>query len=70
MITGKSGYIFRDGTGYAIFVSTDELPRRWTNTKKRLAFCNVSQTATTRASWRSIGYRHQKGQHNPGGYRY
>ncbi len=43
MITGKSGHIFGDGTGYAIFVSTDESPRRWTNTKKRLAFCNVSQ---------------------------
>jgi hypothetical protein len=42
-ITGKLGYIYANGTGYLVCVVTGESPRRWTNVKKRLAFCQVRQ---------------------------
>ena len=42
-ISGKSGHIFANGTGFMIYVSTNESPRRWSNVKQRLHFCSVSQ---------------------------
>ena len=42
-IAGRSGHIFGDGAGYAIYVHTNESPRRWTNVKGRLDFCHVRQ---------------------------
>ena len=42
-IGGKHGQIFADGKGYLIVVQTDESSRRWTNVKRRLSFCRVTQ---------------------------
>ena len=42
-INGKSGHIYADGTGYLLCVMTDEFKGRWTNVKKRLAFCQLTQ---------------------------
>jgi hypothetical protein len=42
-ISGKSGQIYRDGTGYLIVVATEESARRWTNIKQRLTLCRVTQ---------------------------
>jgi hypothetical protein len=41
-ISGKSGHIMTDGHGFAIYVATNESPRRWTAIKKRLGFCRVT----------------------------
>jgi hypothetical protein len=43
MITGKLGHIFADAQGFLLYVSTHELPRRWTLVKRRLAFCHLNQ---------------------------
>jgi hypothetical protein len=42
-ISGKSGHVMTDGHGFAIYVATNESPRRWTAVKKRLGFCRVTQ---------------------------
>ena len=42
-INGKAGHIFADGSGFALYVKTGESVGRWNNTKRRLAFCRVSQ---------------------------
>ena len=42
-INGKTGHIYADGDGYLLCVMTDESKGRWTNVKKRLAFCHVTQ---------------------------
>jgi hypothetical protein len=42
-ITGKHGHVLPDGAGFLLYVSTDESPRRWTNVKRRLGFCRVTQ---------------------------
>jgi hypothetical protein len=41
-IEGKQGHVYTNGPGYLFYVSTGS-PRRWTNIKKRLAFCNITQ---------------------------
>jgi hypothetical protein len=43
VIIGKSGHIYADGSGYLLYVATDESPRRWTGIKRRLAFCRLTQ---------------------------
>jgi hypothetical protein len=42
-IKGKRCYIYADGTGFLIVVSTGNFIRLWTNTKLKLAFCRVTQ---------------------------
>jgi hypothetical protein len=41
-IKGKRGIIYADANGFLI-VSAGNSVRRWANTKKRLAFCRVTQ---------------------------
>jgi hypothetical protein len=41
-IKGKRGHILADGKGWLI-VATDESIRRWTNVKRRLSFCRITQ---------------------------
>jgi hypothetical protein len=43
MIRGKHGHIVADGKGWLIVVETDESSRRWTNVKRRLLFCRITQ---------------------------
>ena len=43
VITGKLGHIFADGSGFLIYISTAESPRRWGNVKGRLDFCRLAQ---------------------------
>jgi hypothetical protein len=44
VIKGKRGHIYADGSGLLIVVvSTRHSIRRWTNIKRKLAFCRVSQ---------------------------
>ncbi len=42
-IKGKRGYIYSDGSGFLIVVTTSDCIRRWANTKRKLAFCRVTQ---------------------------
>jgi hypothetical protein len=42
-IRGKHGQIVADGKGWLIVVATDESTRRWTNVKRRLSFCRITQ---------------------------
>jgi hypothetical protein len=42
-IRGKTGQIFADDDGWLIVIQTDESTRRWTNIKRRLSFCRVTQ---------------------------
>jgi hypothetical protein len=46
-IHGKLGHIYADGTGFLLCVNAkderDQSPRRWTNIKRRLAFCRITQ---------------------------
>ena len=42
-ITGRHGHVLPDGTGYQFCVTTDELPRRWTNIKAELTFARLTQ---------------------------
>jgi hypothetical protein len=46
-IHGKLGHIYADGTGSLLSVNAkderDQSPRRWTNIKRRLAFCRITQ---------------------------
>jgi hypothetical protein len=42
-ISGKSGHIYADGSGFLLCVSTGESARRWNNVKGRLAFCRLTQ---------------------------
>jgi hypothetical protein len=41
------GHIYADGTGFLLCVNAkderDQSPRRWTNIKRRLAFCRITQ---------------------------
>ena len=57
-INGKTGHIYADGDGYLLCVMTDEFKGRWTNVKKRLAFCSLRRMATTRAACTWIGSQH------------
>ncbi len=43
IIKGKHGCIFADGKGFRIVAGTDESSRRWTNVKRRLSFCRITQ---------------------------
>jgi hypothetical protein len=43
IIRGKHGHIAADGEGWLIVVATDESSRRWTNVKRRLSFCRITQ---------------------------
>ena len=46
-IQGKCGHIYLDGEGFLLCVTAkderDQSPRRWTSTKRRLAFCRITQ---------------------------
>jgi len=42
-IWGKRGHIYADGSGFLIVVCTEGSIRRWTNTKRKLDFCRVTQ---------------------------
>ena len=46
-IHGKLGHIYVDGRGFLLCVTgkdeRDQSPRRWTNIKRRLAFCRLMQ---------------------------
>jgi hypothetical protein len=46
-IHGKLGHIYADGAAFLLCVNAkderDQSPRRWTNVKRRLAFCRISQ---------------------------
>jgi hypothetical protein len=46
-IHGKWGHIYIDGKGFLLCVTAkderDQSPRRWTSTKRRLAFCRITQ---------------------------
>jgi hypothetical protein len=42
-ITGKSGHVLPDGTGFLLWVCCEGSRRRWTSAKKRLAFCRLTQ---------------------------
>jgi hypothetical protein len=42
-ICGSNGHIYRDGDGFLIYVTTGERKRRWTNVRRRLSFCRVTQ---------------------------
>jgi hypothetical protein len=46
-IQGKLGHIYIDGAGFLLCVTAederDRSPRRWTNIKRRLAFCRVTR---------------------------
>jgi hypothetical protein len=42
-IRGKRGHIYADGSGFLIVVSPGDSIRRWTNTKRKLDFCRVTQ---------------------------
>jgi hypothetical protein len=46
-IQGKWGHIYIDGEGFLLCVTAkderDQSPRRWTSTKRRLAFCRITQ---------------------------
>jgi hypothetical protein len=46
-IHGKLGHIYADGTGFLLCITAkderDQSPRRWTNIKRRLAFCRLTQ---------------------------
>ena len=42
-IWGKRGHIYADGRGFLIVVGTEGSIRRWTNTKRKLDFCRVTQ---------------------------
>lgn len=46
-ISGKTGHIFADGQGYLIYVATKESARRWTNIKRHLSFCRITQQGDT-----------------------
>ena len=46
-IHGKWGHIYNDGAGFLLCITAkderDQLPRRWTSIKRRLAFCRITQ---------------------------
>jgi hypothetical protein len=42
-IKGKRGRIYADGSGFLIVVTTGDLIRSWTNIKRKLGFCRVTQ---------------------------
>jgi hypothetical protein len=42
-IVGSCGHVYADGAGFLLYVSTAESARRWTNVKRRLGFCRVTQ---------------------------
>jgi hypothetical protein len=46
-IQGKCGHIYLDGEGFLLCVTAkderDQSPRRWTSTKRRFAFCRITQ---------------------------
>jgi hypothetical protein len=46
-IRGKFGHIYADGAGFLLCITAknerDQSPRRWTNIKRRLAFCRLMQ---------------------------
>lgn len=43
VIKGKRGHIYADGKGFLIVVGTEGSIRLWTNTKRKLGFCQVTQ---------------------------
>jgi hypothetical protein len=43
VIKGERGYIYADGCGFLIVVSTGDSIRLWANTKRKLDFCRVTQ---------------------------
>jgi hypothetical protein len=42
-ICGTLGHIYPDGTGFLMYVASDESARRWTNVKARLSFATLTQ---------------------------
>ena len=42
-IEGKRGYIYANGSGFLIVITTGDSIRRWANAKGKLAFCRVTQ---------------------------
>ncbi len=45
-VRGKLGHVYADGDGFLLYVTADERARsarRWTNVKRRLAFCRIMQ---------------------------
>lgn len=42
-IIGRSGHVYANGAGFALYIQTGESARRWNNIKRRLEFCRVVQ---------------------------
>jgi hypothetical protein len=42
-ISGKLGHVLADGAGFLLYVGTNESVRRWTNVKRQLSFCRLTQ---------------------------
>jgi hypothetical protein len=42
-ISGKHGHVYADGAGFLLCVSGGGAARWWTNVKRRLSFCRVTQ---------------------------